>query len=712
MQFVRTYVQRSPLSSGIKAISRYKLRWGILALFLMIFSQLLPTVTRASDQMRVAYQASCPRLEGDGQRAGSIPSAGEQECFEFIGNSGEQATLLVTNQTTEGARRLELRLLSPDLSELGSDTSSFAGADVQLINEPLPDSGLYTVIVTSIDDTVGDFTLNFSIGVAPTPTPTNTPTNTVTNTPTNTPTNPPTNTATNTPTNTPTNTSTHSPTPTPTNTPTNTPTPTLPPPDAFEIDDSCTQARTIPSDGRVQEHTFHKKNDVDWVTFDATVDTIYLLEAQIPSQSRADAALELYSDCASDPDQTQDNSFSVGVRLEFRAKSTGPIYLRLTNHDANLFGSDAVYNLSVRALATDAPPGALILVGGRVKMNDPLQLNIDHVTEEVYRLFRNQGYADEDILYLSHDEEDTRVDGPPTTAAVRDGITKWAASKVGTNRPLTLYLMDHGVVNGLYLDKPQGQTLAPSQLDSWLNELEASKPDLAVNVFIEMCYAGSFIQGPNEMSKAGRVVVASTNDQNLAFASEKGAHFSDHFIPALEQGSSIFSSFQTARAAAQAANSLQQPWLDGDGDGVPNEQSDGEIAAQRGFGFAGTLSEESWPPLIREAMGPTSIESNRGVIEATVLDDVEVDDVWAVIYSPSYVSPNEGEEIAQETSILPTIVLQRKGNNRYAAEYPGFDERGIYRIVIYADDNEGLFARPVSIDVDTGRNIFLPLVRR
>lgn len=38
-----------------------------------------------------------------------------------------------------------------------------------------------------------------------------------------------------------------------------------------------------------------------------------------------------------------------------------------------------------------------------------------------------------------------------------------------------------------------------------------------------MCYAGSFIQGPSEVSKAGRVIVTSTNDQNLAFASEKGA---------------------------------------------------------------------------------------------------------------------------------------------------------------------------------------------
>lgn len=124
------------------------------------------------------------------------------------------------------------------------------------------------------------------------------------------------------------------------------------------------------------------------------------------------------------------------------------------------------------------------------------------------------------------------------------------------------------------------------------------------------------------------------------------------------------------------------------------------------------MSEESWPSLIRNATGPANIERNRGVIEATVLDDVNVDDVWAVIYSPNHVSPNDGEEMAQETGVLSTIVLQRKRNDRYAAEYPGFDERGVYRIVIYAEDEEGLLARPVSIDVDNRREFFLPLLRR
>lgn len=181
MQLVHAHVLKTLSSNGIKAISQSKLSWAIITLCFAILYQLIPAEAGASDQIRLVYQASCPRLSGDGQLNSNIPLAGEQEYFEFIGNNGEQATLLVVNQTPEGTRRLELRLFSPDFSELASDTSSFAGADVQMVNEPLLDTGIYTIILRDVDDTDGDFTLNYSIGSTPTPTLTPTPTNTPTN---------------------------------------------------------------------------------------------------------------------------------------------------------------------------------------------------------------------------------------------------------------------------------------------------------------------------------------------------------------------------------------------------------------------------------------------------------------------------------------------------------------------------------------------------
>lgn len=61
---------------------------------------------------------------------------------------------------------------------------------------------------------------------------------------------------------------------------------------------------------------------------------------------------------------------------------------------------------------------------------------------------------------------------------------------------------------------------------------------------------------------------------------------------------------------------------------------------------------------------------------------------------------------------LPTVGLLDQGNGVYAAYYDGFKEAGSYRIVLYADDDQGLEARPVEITVRVGSRLYLPLVAR
>jgi hypothetical protein len=46
------------------------------------------------------------------------------------------------------------------------------------------------------------------------------------------------------------------------------------------------------------------------------------------------------------------------------------------------------------------------------------------------------------------------------------------------------------------------------------------------NILIEAYYFGSFIEGEQRVSKAGRLLITSTNAQNVAYASAKGAQFS------------------------------------------------------------------------------------------------------------------------------------------------------------------------------------------
>ncbi len=554
----------------------------------------------------------------------------------------------------------------------------------------------------------------------PTPTATFTPTATptATRTPTYTPTPTRTFTPTPTPTRTPTATHTHTPTPTLTQSPVpGTPTPTATSPadgqgDPYEADDTCALARFITTDGTVQEHTFHKLDDQDWVAFNATAGTSYLILGDVPAGSPADLTVLLYATCGGVPQQGQNYAFSPGFRLQFQAGMNGPIYLRVLNHDPTVYGAHVAYSVAVRAMSPTTQRGALVLVAGQ-RRDLELQEHIHRVAGQVYRVFLNHGYTQEDIFYLTPDLTQPGADAPASVNDLRAAITGWARERVGPDRPLTLYLVDHGEYDRFLLDDRRGEYLTPDQLDAWLAEVEAVRPGVKINVVVEACLSGSFIDPPKQISRPGRVVMTSTGARNNAYASEQGARFSDSFLAALDQNSSLYLAFQAARWSVQVATAENQtPWLDDNGNGVPNETTDGLEAQRRGFTFSGTLGSSSWPPYIAETIAPRTIQNGVGMIRARVLDNPQdgVRRVWAVIYPPSYVPPPPSSGLVREW--LPTIVLLDQGGNWYGASYTGFTERGVYRVVIYAEDGEGLQARPVAMTVSTGSRVYLPLVKR
>ncbi|MFN8490473.1 MAG: C13 family peptidase [Caldilineaceae bacterium] len=506
----------------------------------------------------------------------------------------------------------------------------------------------------------------------------------------------------------PTATATFTPIP-PTATPTVTPTTPPPAGDAAEPDNTCAQAKTIALDGVAQTHTFGAPADVDWLRFDATQNVTYHIEVQVPAGSAADVNLEMYAACDQAPTDIQNKPFTPGVRLDFTAPSSGPILLKLNNTDATIAGAQASYQVSIQARTTPQV-GALIIVAGRLKLSDPLQTNIHNVTDQIYGLFQAHGYTNDRIYYLATDSTRPGYDASATKSNLHAAIATWAADKVSATQGLTIYMMDHGDKKAFYLDEVNQEHLVPADLDSWLTELENKVNGVKINVILEACNSGSFLNGADRISKPNRVIITSTSDGELAYASATGAHFSDYLISALKQGESLDGSFRVAQNAVRQVLTLQQPWLDGNGNGVPNEDADDAVAAQRSFSTA-SLGTDQWSPYIVHVQPPSAITNRHGVLQATVRDDKQVHRVWAVIYSPSYTPPQVRNELAPETT-LPTVVLQAQGNDQFAAEYPGFDEIGRYRIAVYAEDGDGLVAAPSVIEVNNGAHVFLPLVKR
>jgi hypothetical protein len=358
--------------------------------------------------------------------------------------------------------------------------------------------------------------------------------------------------------------------------------------------------------------------------------------------------------------------------------------------------------------------GALIIVAGRLRVNDPELPAIHAATDRAYRVWLGNGYAPERIYYLATDltrdpdgDGQADVDALSTHANLQAAITQWAVDKIGPDRALTIYLMDHGEYDKFYLDGPNSELVRPQDLDGWLDQLNANVP---INIIIEACKAGSFIDRDFSISGPNRVVIASTGAFALAYATGENVIFSNALFDGLEEKRNLESAFREARTNTKHLHGDQEAWIDDNGDGLPNRPEDGQLARQRSFARPGSLSSAPWAPYVLQAE-TRGAGSTRHEIWAEVRDNTPdgVQTVWAVVYPPSYQPPADSAALV---SGPPPLQLQRRGHDQYAALYGQFDEVGVYRIVVYAVDDEKLTSRPLSFTVQMGSKTYLPLVSR
>ena len=107
----------------------------------------------------------------------------------------------------------------------------------------------------------------------------------------------------------------------------------------FEPNDSRETARSLPTDGNTQRHTFCAPNDEDWVKFDVVGGITYTVEAVVvgtavdPVLQGFDPATETYS--------------SITNSLQFGASVSGIYYVRATNVLTEVYGTNTEYDLRV-----------------------------------------------------------------------------------------------------------------------------------------------------------------------------------------------------------------------------------------------------------------------------------------------------------------------------------------------------------------------------
>jgi hypothetical protein len=169
---------------------------------------------------------------------------------------------------------------------------------------------------------------------------------------------------------------------------------------------------------------------------------------------------------------------------------------------------------------------------------------------------------------------------------------------------------------------------------------------------------------------------------------------------------SLQTCFEQAETAVEATGRNQTPWLDDNGDGLYNP-SDGTVANGRYI----ASSFGGFPPTIEDAA--VEVVGSSGTLEATVeRGGAEIDLVWAAVFAPSFQEPTT-------TTLqlgVPLIALEAdpEVEGSYTTSYPGgFSEEGPYRVVFYAQDEEGVHAAPrLEMVGETTLELYLPLVVR
>jgi hypothetical protein len=287
-----------------------------------------------------------------------------------------------------------------------------------------------------------------------------------------------------------------------------------------------------------------------------------------------------------------------------------------------------------------------------------------------------------------------KVDATSSPAAIENAIKNWAkeGDRVGPDKPFFIYMVDHGFAEKFCASGCEGAgAITPTQVDSWVRQLESDTGVDQVTIVIEACQSGSFLDRFNDpassLSKAGRVVITSTGRNNNAYASAEGAYFSDAFFSCVADSNNLKVCFDEGVQAVQGTGVDQTPWLDDNGDGIFND-GDGTVAQQR--------IVTRFFSSVRPRIGIVSVtkEGVNGTLTANVEDGAEeIALVWAAIFPPSFVEPTD---VTLNLNI-PTVRLEADENEEglYSFNYTnGFTEEGDYRIIFYAQDRLGIHAVP------------------
>ncbi len=326
-------------------------------------------------------------------------------------------------------------------------------------------------------------------------------------------------------------------------------------------------------------------------------------------------------------------------------------------------------------------PKAVIVTS---QSSDPVRTSIyQYLGDHSQKALAVQGFSDERIkrLHGVHASE------------IETAITGWASDTDN----LTLYFVGDGESSNFLLTPEY--SLSAASLASYIDQYQSIASG-HVNVIIDADASGTFMSALKNNTEAGRIVFSSTYETGKAFFETNGLiSFSSYFWNAISKGSTILHAFVQAYNAVNyisqsfvyldLTDNFQYPQIDDDGNGIPNEDSDGYLAKETSIGIG----------IITGADGfitgdiPDTITLEGEISSMMTVSDIrsvnEIVRVWALITPPIIQDTQTGLQDGEDSvSFSLPVVNLFPFDGGYKWMYSGFSEKGTYLIDFYAMDDQ------------------------
>jgi DNA-binding beta-propeller fold protein YncE len=305
-------------------------------------------------------------------------------------------------------------------------------------------------------------------------------------------------------------------------------------------------------------------------------------------------------------------------------------------------------------------------------------------TEQAYDTLKYQGYSDENIYYLSNNSQQG-VDVLTTLDNVKFALTEWPQNNT---QDVVIYLEDWGDETTFMLNSTE--TLPFVKLDEWLDTLQNNIKG-AITVIYEGPYSGYLLSALTTPTGKERIVITSMGQSEINCLNKETLelYFSQTFWQTIRKGTeNIHEAFKMAKIFARdnvikerypELNFEQRetllPQLDDNGNGIGNEDNEGDIAKRHNIG-TGVITAD-----IEPLMGKVSpLQILKGERAATLW----VENVTTIGTSATVLAiinpPCHTDEKATK------IKLESVGDGKYQAQYDKFLSEGDYRITFFAED--------------------------